>query len=290
MGSMYRMKGEPARAVECYDQALKDHPGHRNAIFNKGVTMMLDLEQPEQAVEFWQSVLREYPGLTLSSGAELSRIMPEIVVDAALQLEAHGRKVVALRAYEQALKLDPSFAPALVHGAWLMEGMGRAADAQPLWKRVLERYPDATDPAGQACSRPHHEVIIRDCHVSVFVFSYPRRGGVGGVVDDSLTPFPLLAETEQEGAVIADPAPAVVVPEPVTIRAEPQPLSPPPAEKRSSAVRIGVRSSLSMLLDKSGTLDQSAAAARLNEFSPYAVSVLSRETGALWLHLEYLRT
>lgn len=149
MGSMYRMKGEPARAVECYDQALKDHPGHRNAIFNKGVTMMLDLEQPEQAVEFWQSVLREYPGLTLSSGAELSKIMPEIVVDAALQLEAHGRKVVALRAYEQALKLDPSFAPALVHGAWLMEGMGRAADAQPLWKRVLERYPDATDPAGK---------------------------------------------------------------------------------------------------------------------------------------------
>ena len=149
MGSMYRMKGEPARAVECYDQALKDHPGHRNAIFNKGVTMMLDLEQPEQAVAFWQSMLKAYPGLKLSSGAELSKIMPEIVVDAALQLEAHGRKVVALRAYEQALKLDPSFAPALVHGAWLMEGMGRAADAQPLWKRVLERYPDATDPAGK---------------------------------------------------------------------------------------------------------------------------------------------
>ena len=120
-----------------------------------------------------------------------------------------------------------------------------------------------------------------------FLFSHIRVAAVPAALWMILClPFPLLAETEQEGAVIADPAPAVVVPEPVTIRAEPQPLSPPPAEKRSSAVRIGVRSSLSMLLDKSGTLDQSAAAARLNEFSPYAVSVLSRETGALWLHLD----
>ena len=39
--------------------------------------------------------------------------------------------------------------PALVHGAWLLEGMGRASEALPLWKRVLERYPDATDPAGR---------------------------------------------------------------------------------------------------------------------------------------------
>ena len=90
LGSMYRMKGEPARAVECYDQALKDHPGHSNAVFNKGVTLMLDMEQPEQAVAFWQGVLKEYPSLTLASGADLGTIMPEIVVDAALQLEAHG--------------------------------------------------------------------------------------------------------------------------------------------------------------------------------------------------------
>lgn len=149
LGSMYRMKGEPARAVECYDQALKDHPGHSNAVFNKGVTLMLDMEQPEQAVAFWQGVLKEYPSLTLASGADLGTIMPEIVVDAALQLEAHGKKDTALRAYEQALKIDASFAPALVHGAWLLEGMGRASEALPLWKRVLERYPDATDPAGR---------------------------------------------------------------------------------------------------------------------------------------------
>ena len=149
MGSMYRMKGEPARAVECYDQALRDRPGHKNAIFNKGVTMLLDLEQPEQAVAFWQSVLKDDPGFMLSSGVALRQIMPEIVVDAGLQLEAHNKKETALRAYAQALSLDDSYAPALVHRAWLLEGMGRADEALVLWKRVLEMHPDATDPEGK---------------------------------------------------------------------------------------------------------------------------------------------
>lgn len=149
MGSMYRMKGQPEQAVKCYDQALRDQPAHRNAVFNKGVTMLLDLEQPEQAVAFWQSILAEHPDFVLSSGAALRQVMPEVLVDAALQLEAHGRKETALRAYGQALKLDASFTPALVHGAWLLEGLGRSAEALPLWKRLLEIHPDATDPAGR---------------------------------------------------------------------------------------------------------------------------------------------
>ena len=99
-------------------------------------------------------------------------------------------------------------------------------------------------------------------------------------------PFPLSAEELQADPVIAEPAPAVLVPEPVTIRAEPQPLSPPPVEKRSSAVRVSVLPFLSMFLDQSGTLTQSAVLERLEDFQPYGVNVLSRETGTLWLHLK----
>ncbi len=99
-------------------------------------------------------------------------------------------------------------------------------------------------------------------------------------------PFPLLADEAQESPVIAGPAPSVVLPEPVTIRAEPQPLAPPPVEKRSSAVRVSVRPLLSMLLDRNGTLDQTSAVDRLDEFRPYDVDALSRETGTLWLHLD----
>ncbi|WP_077071747.1 tetratricopeptide repeat protein [Mailhella massiliensis] len=149
MGSMYRLKGEPLRAVESYEQALRDMPGHKNAVFNKGVTLLLDLEKPEEAVAFWNAVLAENPDFTLSSGEPLKKVMPALAVDAGLQLEAHDRKETALRAYAEALKLDASFAPALVHRAWLLENMGRASEALPLWKRVLELHPDATDPAGR---------------------------------------------------------------------------------------------------------------------------------------------
>ena len=149
MGNMYRMQGEAVRAVECYDEALRVQPGHRNAVFNKGVTLLLDMEQPEQAMAFWQSVLDKEPEFTLSSGEPLRKVMPALATDAALQLEAHGRQETALRAYAEALKLDGAFVPALVHRAWLLENMGRPAEALPLWQRVLELQPDATDPEGK---------------------------------------------------------------------------------------------------------------------------------------------
>lgn len=149
MGSMYRLKGDPLRAVECYEQALRDVPGHKNAVFNKGVTLLLDEEKPEDAVAFWNAVLAENPDFTLSSGEMLKKVMPALAVDGGLQLETHGKKETALRAYAEALKIDASFAPALVHRAWLLENMKRSSEALPLWERVLELYPNATDPSGK---------------------------------------------------------------------------------------------------------------------------------------------
>lgn len=99
-------------------------------------------------------------------------------------------------------------------------------------------------------------------------------------------PFPLLAETAEQSAVIAAPAPSVTVPDPVTIRAEPQPQAPPPADRRSSASRLGVRSVLSMLPDPEGSLDQAGAVESLDRFVPYAVEILSKSAGPLWLHLD----
>ena len=99
-------------------------------------------------------------------------------------------------------------------------------------------------------------------------------------------PLPLLAETAEQSVVIAAPAPSVTVPDPVTIRAEPQPQAPPPADRRSSASRLGVRSVLSMLPDPEGRLDQAGAVESLDRFVPYAVEILSKTPGPLWLHLD----
>ncbi len=98
-------------------------------------------------------------------------------------------------------------------------------------------------------------------------------------------PVPLHAEPEQVSPVAA-PAPSVVVPEPVAIRADPQPLTPPPAQKPSSSFRVGVRSALSVLLDEEGGLDLPAVTGRLGAFRPYDIAPLSTRPGTLWMHLD----
>ena len=149
LGSMHRMKGQSAEAVHYYEQAIALKPDHANAVFNKGVTLLLDMEKPEEAVAFWNSVLARVPHFALNNGTHLHAIIHELVADAGVQLEAHGRYETALRAYAEALKLKPDFLPALVHRAWLLEQTGRGNEALPLWKRVVELDASALDPAGK---------------------------------------------------------------------------------------------------------------------------------------------
>ena len=149
LGSMYRMKGQGAEAVKYYEQAIVIKPDHANAVFNKGVTLLLDMERPEEAMAFWQSVLEKQPHFALGNGTHLHSVIHELASDAGVQLEAHGRYETALRAYAEALKVKPDFLPALVHRAWLLEQTGRAGDALPLWKKVVALSPEATDPAGK---------------------------------------------------------------------------------------------------------------------------------------------
>jgi tetratricopeptide (TPR) repeat protein len=152
LGSMYRMKGQSAEAVKYYEQAIALKADHANAVFNKGVTLLLDMEKPEEAMAFWNSVLATNPHFALNNGTHLHAILHELASDAGVQLESHGRYDSALRAYAEALKIKPDFLPALVHRAWLLEQTDRSGEAIPLWKKVLEIDPAATDPAGKPVS------------------------------------------------------------------------------------------------------------------------------------------
>ncbi len=147
-GTMHRMRGEPEAAVRCYEEALGYVPAHKNAIFNKGITMLVDLERAAEAVRFWKDVTTAHPGFTLSNGKELSRIMPELCVVAAQELEQRGRLDAALSACAEALRLDPVFLPALTRRAWLLEKQ-RSPEAQSAWRAVTEASPDALDPEGK---------------------------------------------------------------------------------------------------------------------------------------------
>ncbi len=99
-------------------------------------------------------------------------------------------------------------------------------------------------------------------------------------------PAPLHAGPDEAAVLVAEPAPAVALPEEVLIRADVQPVPPPPQEKRSTASRLPVLSLLSMLPDGKGALSVEEASDRIQEFTPYHVGPLSRETGTLWLHLD----
>ena len=153
-GTMHRMRGEPEAAVRCYDEALGHVPAHKNAVFNKGITLLVDLGRAAEAVGFWKEVSASHPGFTLSNGKELSGIIPELCAGAAQELEQRGRLDAALSACDEALRLDPGFLPALTRRAWLLEKQ-RSPEAQAAWQAVVGADPDALDPAG----RPAREHI-----------------------------------------------------------------------------------------------------------------------------------
>ncbi len=148
LGTMYRAKGQYRQALQCYEAALESVPGHKNAVFNKGIVLLIDLGQAKDAVAFWKGVLAGDAGFTFSNGRLLAQAIPELCADAAAELEQRGNAGQALIACEEALGMDENFLPALLRKAWLLEKTGRASDARPFWKKALEIKADALDPAG----------------------------------------------------------------------------------------------------------------------------------------------
>ncbi len=156
MGSMYRMKGQADRAVACYDKAIAIQPGHSNAIFNKGTVLMIDKESPAAALDFWRSVLKREPNLTLNTGRTLAKTLPIHLIQGGIQLEENGHPEAALEAYAGAMETDPANVNAVILRAELLERLGLGGEAVLLWHRVLELDPTAVDEQGKP-ARSHIE-------------------------------------------------------------------------------------------------------------------------------------
>lgn len=148
MGTMFRLAGDPQRAVEVYDQVLALDPAHQNARYNKGVTLIVDLARPAEGVAAWKELIALKPDAKLSDGTPLAAAIAPLATDAGTRLEARGRTDAALEAYRQALAETPDFEPALAHQADLLEKTGRHADAVPLWTKLLTLNPEALAPDG----------------------------------------------------------------------------------------------------------------------------------------------
>lgn len=149
LGTMYRQAGNPQKAVDIYDKALAIVPDHQNAFFNKGVTLIIDLGRPADAMAVWRELLARRPDAALSDGTPLKSALAPLAADAGTRLEADGHADAALQAYDQALLIDPNFVPALAHKGALLDALNRSAESAPVWRHLLKIQPDAVTPDGK---------------------------------------------------------------------------------------------------------------------------------------------
>jgi cytochrome c-type biogenesis protein CcmH/NrfG len=78
LGVMYRRAGEPREAIRRFDQALSLQPDHQIALFNKGVVLMHDLEDPSGALNSWEKLLAINPEARTPSGDSLRSIVEQL--------------------------------------------------------------------------------------------------------------------------------------------------------------------------------------------------------------------
>lgn len=138
LGTMYRLAGQPRKALELYDQVLAADPDHQNARFNKGVTLVIDLARPAEGLAAWRELLARNPRAVTGTNTPLAEALAPLLTDAGQQLQQRGQREAALEAYGEALRIDPNFAPALKARNALL---GQEAQSAP---------PAATPPAASS--------------------------------------------------------------------------------------------------------------------------------------------
>lgn len=78
-GVMYRRVGNAQQAIALFDRALAANPGHEIARFNKGIVLLYDLKNQDEAVRVWQELLRINPMATAPNGQLVSDILAGLV-------------------------------------------------------------------------------------------------------------------------------------------------------------------------------------------------------------------
>ena len=61
LGIMYRHDSQPEKAIESFDKAISIDQKHETARLNKGIVLMNDLKEREEALEVWEELLEINP-------------------------------------------------------------------------------------------------------------------------------------------------------------------------------------------------------------------------------------
>lgn len=127
-GLAWEAKGDLEKAKADYDAALAIGP-YAPAFHNRGV-LASQAGDHERAIADFRAAMAADPQAAADSAVGL-----------AIELAALDRTDEALKAYDQALSIDPAYYEALIYKIGLLEKLERWADAEPLYRTAVKAYP-----------------------------------------------------------------------------------------------------------------------------------------------------
>ena len=74
LGIMYRRNNQPQEAIASFDAAIAVNPEHENAYLNKGIVLMYDLGNREEAIKTWET-LRDINPLAMAGNQSIDELI-----------------------------------------------------------------------------------------------------------------------------------------------------------------------------------------------------------------------
>ena len=78
MGVMYRRNKQPFEAIKAFDKAIEIDPRHEISRFNKGIVLLHDLNNLENAIRAWEDLLKINPLAMAPNGQSVDQLVVQL--------------------------------------------------------------------------------------------------------------------------------------------------------------------------------------------------------------------
>lgn len=78
IGVMYRKTGKFEEAVRCFDKAISINSSHEVSRFNKGIVLMYDLKNKQDAIRVWEELLEVNPLAMAPDGLSVDMMIKQL--------------------------------------------------------------------------------------------------------------------------------------------------------------------------------------------------------------------
>jgi tetratricopeptide (TPR) repeat protein len=78
LGVMFRRSGNPEEAISSFDKAIELNPKHEQARFNKGIVLLHDLRNRDEALKTWQELIKINPDFRTPTGQTIKELIEKL--------------------------------------------------------------------------------------------------------------------------------------------------------------------------------------------------------------------